>query len=401
MQKNSQQSLKSTLPLWDNQPKNVLLRADLNVPLDAYGNIANDFRLRAIIPTLDYLLRIKNSSVIIIGHLGRPQCPNPKLSTRILSKWFNNHGISCAFASDIACARQLQKNNRCVILENIRFFPEEKKADISFAKKLASLASYYVQDAFGALHRDDTSLRLTALEFPETHRSIGFLVEKEITELNRLFKHPKKPFVCIVGGGKVADKIPLIKNLIPHITTLLLCPAISSTFLKAQGISVGKSLVDDASIPLCKEIIEFAQQHNVSLMLPHDYQIALDSLDGTLMIAEIHNIPENGIATSIGPHTIELFGHAIREANTIFYNGMIGFANRPETFEGMLSLVRSIAQSDGWSIIAGGDSVGLVEAMHYEHDIDFLSSGGGATLAYLSGMQLPGLEPFLLKKDVS
>lgn len=373
----------------------VLLRADLNVPLEKSGTIANDFRLRALLPTLTYILNDKRASVTILTHLGRPTGFIQNLSTKILAQWFSDHGYPCFFASTIDDARQAQKDHSLIMLENVRLFPGEQKQDYALAQTYATLGTFYVLDAFGATHRNDTSLALTAEQFDCAHRSIGFLIEKEIASLQKLITDPQRPFVAIIGGGKVTDKIPLIRKLCTRANTILLCPAISSTFLAACDISVGISLIDRHAIPLCNEILKEAASRNVSIVLPLDYQIAHGSIDGPLEFVDVKTIPDDGIACAVGPHTLELYCQHIMQAKTIFYNGLMGFAHRPETLTAFTTLAHAMGKSTAWSVVAGGDSVSLIEQEDLQHDIDFLSTGGGAALAYINGEELPALVPFI------
>ena len=234
----------SQLPTLDLNRKRVILRADLNVPLND-GKILNDYRLQAILPTLE-LIRKKNGRVVLMTHIGRPKNYNSSLSTQLLIPWFSARGYAVSFAKDPAQAKMLgqDENNTFILLENLRFFPGEKAQDISFAQSLADCGDFYVDDAFASMHRNDSSIWLVPQLFAQSHRSFGLLVEKELKMLDKLIHDPKKPFLLILGGGKVADKLPLLENLLDRVTDILLCPAIVFTFLKAQGIEVGKSLID-------------------------------------------------------------------------------------------------------------------------------------------------------------
>lgn len=372
---------------WDLKDTRVILRADLNVPL-ADGKVISDFRLQALKPTLDYLLEQK-ATVIILTHIGRPEQTELSLSTRHLIPWFTAHNYQIKFAPSIADALQAQSN--VILLENLRFWPGEQSDSPEFASALAQLGDYYVDDAFGAMHRTDTSITLLPREFSPEHRSIGFLVEREITALQHLKENPEKPFVAILGGSKVHDKIPLLEKLISKSQTILLCPAIVFTFEKARGTLMGKSFVDDESLGACRTIMEQCAKHGVQILFPVDYQVALDTINGPLSFVTADAIRANAIGISIGPKTIELFSKEILNAKTIFFNGVFGFLDRKETLEGARKLIELIAQSQATSIVAGGDTSAATQAFGFLDDIDYVSTGGGATLAYITGQELPGL----------
>jgi len=383
--------MKSKLPEWDLAHKKILVRADLNVPIKK-GIIADDYRLQALLPTLNFI-REKGGSIILVTHLGRPKDKEKNLSTQLLVPWFKKHGYNISFAPDIETAQKLSQKNTLVLLENARFFPGEKNHDQKFAQQLATLGDYYVNDAFALMHRNDTSITDAPKLFPNDQRSIGLLVEKELTALNTLLESDQ-PCIAILGGEKVASKLPFLKNLLTHIDTLLLCPAIVFTFLKGQGESVGKSLVDNESIPLCEEILKHAQKLNVKVEFPQDYQVAKDNLDGPLSIVNAHEIPSDAMGIAIGPKTVDAWSTIIEKASIIFFNGAMGFLDRPETLHATEQIFKAMADSQGLSIVGGGSSVAIARHLNIGNQLDYLSTGGGATLAYLSGQDLPGLQVF-------
>lgn len=382
----------SQLPQYDLTNKRVIVRADLNVPLNN-GTIVDDYRLQAILPTLD-LIRAKGGLITLMAHIGRPKKQEPALSTKLLINWFAQKNYHLIWAKDIERAQELtaSNENKIVLLENLRFFPEEKNHDAHFAQKLSTLGTFYVNDAFGALHRDDTSITLLPKLFLADHRTIGLLVEKELSVLAALVTNPKEPFVIILGGGKVKDKLPVIENLLNHAQAILLCPAIVATFLKAMGKEVGKSLVDDTALDACKAIIKKAANRNIQLSFPLDFLIAHGTITGPIETIDIDSFPQDGIALSIGPKTIENYAATIRKANTIFYNAAMGFLDIPESLKGTHALLQAIANAQAFSVVGGGDSVAAVQRARLSSSIDFLSTGGGATLTYLSGKKLPGLD---------
>ncbi len=381
----------SKLPSWNIQNKRIFLRADLNIPL-VNNKIANDFRLKSLLPTIDYILE-HGGTIILATHIGRPQKYDPNLSTAILLPWFKKHGYDIIFEKNLDNAYQKSKtvDKQIILLENMRFFPAEKKNDSAFAQQLGRLGDFYVNDAFGTLHRTDTSVTLTAQEFTPEKRTIGLLIEKELRILNHLLDNPKKQFVLILGGAKVTDKIPIIQNLLDKVDTILLCPAIVFTFLKAIGRPVGNSLVDNQMLEACKTILKQTEQQNVSVVFPTDFQIAQNNIDGPLAIVSANAITTNDIGISIGPQTIQTWKPIIKQAGTVFLNGSIGFSNRPATLNGMKAILHLMTQSAGTTIIAGGDSVAVTHNLGFVNQIDYLSTGGGATLAHLSGQELPGL----------
>ena len=266
----------SKLHSWSCDNQRVFLRTDLNVPLHQ-GSIISYRRLQAIRPTLDCLIG-QNAKIILATHIGRPKGADPSLSTKHLIPWFEQHGYSVTFSPDVETANETTITpGTILLLENLRFFSGEKTSDLVFAKQLAQLADWYVNDAFGTLHRSDTSVYLLAEQFPREKRTIGFLVEKELAILNEFMNNPQHPATIILGGGKVADKLSLIKNLLFKADYIVLCPAIVFTFLQAKEDPVGKSLVDNNSIDLAQSILDKATQTNTQIIFPLDYQIAQNS----------------------------------------------------------------------------------------------------------------------------
>lgn len=388
-----------TFPSWNCFGQRVFLRADLNVPIQD-GTILNDRRLQAIQPSLDHLIK-QGASVILATHLGRPSHPDPALSTQHLVSWFKEHGYTITFCSDLneACTQSKRaKPKTIILLENMRFYEGEKKQDTAFAQQLASLADWYVNDACGTLHRTDTSITLLAEQFDSLRRSIGFLIEKELNILDRLRHNPSHPVCIILGGAKVADKLPLIEHLIEITDHLILCPALVLTFLQATGNKVGKSLVDTSVSAYACAILKKASKKHVAIHLPIDYQVARNTLLGPLSVVPATEFPQDSIGISIGPHSIGAFRSIIQRSETIFFNGAIGFSDRPETLEGMRALLSAMAESTATTIVAGGDSLSILD--HFSiTGITHCLTGGGSSLAYLSDKILPGLSYFLNLKD--
>jgi len=376
---------------WILEDKRVLVRADLNVPLKD-GIIENDFRLQQVKPTLD-LIRHRGGKIILMTHIGRPTTKDSALSTRHLAPWFKTNGFTVTFTDDLndAYAESFKHQENILLLENVRFFPGEKTHDPVFAQQLARLGDFYVDDAFGTLHRTDTSIALAPHFFAPDQRSIGLLVEYELSMLKKLVVDPDRPYLLISGGGKVHDKIPLIRHLMPHLDRIMLMPATVFTFLKARGAAVGKSIIDRGSLKECTELMTQAGKTNVELLFPVDFQVARKSTEGPLEIVPATAIPADSIGISVGPETIAAWQPEIEKAKSILFNGSSGFIDRPETLTGTYSLMEAIANSNAYSVIAGGDTVAVAEKLGFDNKVTFCSTGGGATIAYLSGDVLPGL----------
>lgn len=371
--------------------KRVLLRADANVPLDN-GTIRDDYRLQALRPTLDFILN-NNGKIILITHIGRPTNQEPELSTKHLVPWFEHHGYSVDFAHDIETAhkKSLEKNNSIVMVENIRFFPGEQNSNAVFAQQLAQCGDFYVNDAFGLLHRTDTSITQVPKLFAQENKTIGFLIKKELAMVSKLINNPKKPFVLVLGGGKLKDKITLLQTLLPHLSTVLLCPAIVFTFLKSLGKNVGASLVDETMLSTCKNILDNAQKHNVTVLFPKDYLITHDNLENPLQEVLAENFPDNGIGVSIGATTQKLFSSQLQQAKIIIFSGLMGFTSRKKTLNAYSTLLKTAEQSAAFSVIGGGDSVAAARMLGFNDQQLTFSTGGGAFLATLTQQSLPGL----------
>lgn len=381
--------MKSTLPTWNLAHKKVILRADLNVPLDQ-REIVDDFRLSALAPTLDYILN-HNGSVILLTHLGRPTGYDQQLSTQRLLPWFQKHGYTVTFASNMDEATKLAQTllpKTILLLENLRFFKEEQQRSVPFADRIARLGDYYVNDGFGVLHRNDSSVTLVPELFSKKDKTIGFLVEQELKNLNSLVQNPKHPFVCIMGGAKIADKIPLIDGLLSVADAILLCPALVFTFMKAQGKEIGASYVDDKVLDRCKAILAHPRAHLIQF--PVDYLASESSLDGPYITVGANQFKQKTVGIAIGPKTVAQYQEQIMKAGTVFYNGAQGFIDKQETMKPFEQLVQAMKKSSAQTIIAGGDSVAAMRSMGSADNI-YLSTGGGAALAYLARKPLPGL----------
>lgn len=384
---------RSLLPQFHLVGRRVLVRIDGDVPLKN-GTIANDFRLEQVLPTLK-LIKEHGGKIILITHIGKPNPlkPNPNLSTNVLIDWLERHGFTVAFTQDLQEAKKLSHSftEDILLLENLRFFAGEKERNKQFARQLAALGDFYVNEAFGVSHRDDSSIALVAKEFGPEYRSMGLRLEQEVAQLKKIKKDAKRPVVLIIGGGKVKDKLNYLFKLLPLVDTVLLCPAIVFTLLKAQEKPVGSSLVDLDALPIAHKILQEADKQNVHLIYPTDYQVALNALDGPLEAARAEKLTLDMIGIAIGPDSITHFTTIIQKAGTMIFNGTMGFTDRPETMQASYALLKAMANSSALTVVGGGDSVAAAYQCGAADQIQFLSTGGGAMLALLAGNTLPGL----------
>lgn len=374
--------------------KRVFLRVDFNVPLKE-GVIKDDRRIRESIPTITFLLE-QEVSLIVASHLGRPKGKVvPEMSlTPVAARLGEIIGRKVKMAKD--CIGDNVKKEAAslspgevMLLENLRFHLEEEKNEPSFAKELASLADVYVNDAFGAAHRAHASVEgISRFIQP---RLAGFLIEKELEYLGKITENPKRPFIAILGGAKVSDKIKLIENLIPKIDAFLIGGAMAYTFLKARGIPIGKSLAEDDKLELAKSLIEKCTSKNVRLLLPVDHIAAEKSDEKGGIEIENETIGENLIGVDIGPKTISLFEKEIGKAETIFWNGPLGIFENEAFSEGTRKIALAITASNGLSVVGGGDSSSAIKKFGFEDGFDHISTGGGASLEFVSGLTLPGI----------
>lgn len=389
-QTNNSEPLQSQLPQWKLTNKKVLVRIDGDVPLKN-GTKLDDSRLIESLPTLE-LIKQKKGKIILLTHIGRPTNQDPQLSTRILLPWFEKKGFSVAFVKDFETAAQLSANQTTdiVLLENLRYYKEEQQPDKTFAKTLAKLGDFYVNEAFGTSHRTDTSITLLPQEFSKYTRTIGLRFEKEITALSKLQDNPARPFVVVLGGGKVKDKLPYILDLLPKVDAILLCPAVVFTLLKAQGKEVGASLVADDLLPVAEQILQ-AKDADKKLIFPIDYQVASESITGQLSIINAQEFKPTMIGIAIGPKSITEFSTILATAQSIFFNGPMGFENRKETLQATCALLTALSHSSAFTVVGGGDSVAAAHECKAASALDHLSTGGGACLAFLCNINLPGI----------
>lgn len=371
----------------------VLLRADLNVPLDQNA-ILSEFRLQALRPTLDLLLA-KRACILLVTHLGRPPEPTPLLSTKRLLPWFSHHGYPVTHAQTIDHAERLFAPAHIVLLENIRFWPEEKVSGTSLAHKLHAITTVFVQDAFGALHRSDTTITLLPARYAPEQRTIGLLVERELAALNRFLSNQEKPRMAIIGGAKLATKLPLINHLLTTTETIALLPPLSLAFAHARNLPVGSTLIDLNHQETVRSILANAQKNHVTIILPTDYLVSHNGWPGPYSISDATHLQPNHMTITIGPRTQQTIQQQIGSARAIIFNGHAGDLIYPQTCAPMRDIFTTMCNNTAaYTLVAGGDSVSLLEHFNLLHCMTFCSTGGGASIAYLSGHALIGLQPF-------
>ncbi len=376
--------------------KKVLLRCDFNVPLDKNGNISNTKRIDDSLQTICYLIK-NNAKTIIISHLGRPNgSKKAELSLKPIADYltkilnvnvkFISDDIKNIFPEDFDSL----KNGEIALLENIRFYKEEPLNDLDFAKKLASFADVFVNDAFGTAHRAHASTEGVAKLLPSV---CGFLIKNEVNVLCRILNNPERPFLAILGGSKVSDKIGVINNLIDKVDTLIIAGGMSYTFLNALGYSIGNSIFEADKISLATDIITKAKDLNVKLILPVDNVVGKEfSANTDSLIVDSDSIPEGYIGLDIGPKSERLFSDIIKNSRTILWNGPVGVFEWEKFRHGTLKIAQAIANSRAVSVVGGGDSSAAISLLELDKGISHLSTGGGATLAFLEGKSLPAID---------
>ena len=393
---------KKTIRDVDVAGKKILLRCDFNVPQDKEtGAITSDKRIAAALPTIRYLLE-KNAAVIACSHLGKPKGEwKSKLSLAPVAQRLSELlGQEVIFAKDIvgedarAKAAALQ-GGQIMLLENLRFDPREEKNDPEFAKELASMAELYVSDAVGTVHRAHASTAGVAAYLPAVS---GLLVAKELEVMGGALNDPKRPFAAVLGGAKVSDKIGVINNLLDKADTIIIGGGMAYTFAKAQGGSIGKSLCEDDKLDYAREMIEKAKKNGVKLLLPTDTVAADDfSNDADRQVVDTMAIPDGWEGMDIGPDTIRSFCDAVKGAGTVVWNGPMGVFEFDNFAAGTRAMAQALADSGAVTIVGGGDSAAAVEQMGFADRITHISTGGGASLEFLEGLELPGVACLLDK----
>ena len=383
-----------SFPLED---KRLFLRLDLNVPLDENGRITDDTRIRAAMPTIRYAID-KGAKIVLASHLGRPKGgPDPKYSLEPVAEYLTE-----ALKKEIILVEEPRghaakallaglKPSQIILLENLRFDPGEEKNDRDFAQALAGYSDVYVNDAFGASHRAHASI--VALPELMEKKGLGFLVRKEIEMLDTVRLTPEHPFVTIMGGAKVSDKIDVIEMLMDKVDTMLIGGAMAYTFLSSQNIPVGKSLVEKDRVRFAGELITRANNRGRRILLPVDHVITQDFKDTkNTKITDGAAIPEGWMGVDIGPKTVALYAAECAKGKTIFWNGPMGVFETPAFAKGTFGVAKAVAESAGTSIVGGGDSAAAAEASGFAEKFSHISTGGGASLEFLQGEKLPGVE---------
>ena len=373
----------------------VILRDDFNVPINKNGIISDDKKIIEALPTIKFLIE-KGAKVIIISHLGRPEGKvNPKLTLEpVVERLKELLDMPILFEKELFSEHmqkmlRTMKNGDIVVLENIRFFKEEEENNEEFAKKLADLGDIYCDDAFGTSHRAHASIAAITKFIPSY---CGLLMAKEVEVFSQLIENPKRPFVAILGGAKVSDKIKLISKLIDKVNCILIGGAMSYTFLAAEGYNIGNSKVDEAKIEYAKLLLEKAKNKKVKICLPVDHLVAKEfSFLADYDVCSTEHFPEDGIGMDIGPKTIRMFSKLIGQAKTAYWNGPMGVFEYKRFSKGTRAVAKAMADNKNQMIVGGGDSAAAVRNFGFEKDFYFVSTGGGASLAMLEGSELPGL----------
>lgn len=385
--------------------KKVIVRVDFNVPLDENRTITDDKRIVGALPTIRYLIS-QNAKVILVSHLGRPkEGPEEKFSmkptAKRLSELIGQDVIMAAdvVGSDAKAKAAALKEGQVLMLENVRFHKEETSKDPevakAFAKELASMAEVYVNDAFGTAHRAHASTAVIAQFLPAV---CGYLIKKEIEFMGGALSNPQRPFVAILGGSKVSDKINVIDNLIDKVDTLIIGGGMAYTFFRAKGLNIGKSIVEEDKVELAKGLLEKAEKKGVSLLLPLDNMVAKEfNNESEHKVVSSDAITDEWMGLDIGPDTIQLFSETIANAKTVIWNGPMGVFEMPNFAIGTKEVARALANSGALTIVGGGDSAAAVEQLGFADKISHVSTGGGASLEFLEGKTLPGIDALMNK----
>jgi phosphoglycerate kinase len=383
--------------------KRVLVRVDFNVPLDRNtGAISDDSRIRASLPTIKYLVDHK-AKVIICSHLGRPggrvvdnlrMAPAAQRLSQLMGLPVSM--VSDCIGQEVESKVKTLKEGDILVLENLRFHPEEEANDPDFARKLASLADIYVDDAFSTAHRVHASIVGVAKYLPAV---AGLLMNKELNVMEKLLHNPERPWACLIGGAKGGDKIELLQNMLRRVDMLLVGGGMAATFLKAQGYEVGHSLVEDDKLDLAKKLLQEAKEWKVPFLLPIDAVVAGAIKAGaSTRVVPTTNIPAGGHIVDIGPQSIELFYTELKKCHTILWNGPMGIYEIPQFAHGTRSIASFLSTLDATTIIGGGSSAEIVQEMGLADKMTHVSTGGGASLKFLEGVTLPGVEVLLDRK---
>ncbi|WP_227762289.1 phosphoglycerate kinase [Zhaonella formicivorans] len=386
---------KKTVRDIDVKGKRVLVRVDFNVPMDEKGQITDDTRIQAALPTIKYLLK-EGAKVILTSHLGRPKGKaDPKYSLAPVAERLGQLLGQKVELANAAVGEETKKLvadlkvGKVLLLENIRFYPGEEKNDPELSKALAELADIYVNDAFGAAHRAHASTAGVAAHLPAV---AGLLMEKEIAVMGKALSQPERPFAAVLGGAKVSDKIGVIENLLGKVDSLIIGGGMANTFLKAKGMEIGKSLVEEDKVELARELISRAESKGVELYLPEDVIVAeAVKADAAYKEVSVKDIPADWMIVDIGSKTAQKYAEAVKQAKTVVWNGPMGVFEIEPFAGGTMAVAQAMTEVQGTTIIGGGDSVAAVEKAGVAEKITHISTGGGASLEFLEGKELPGV----------
>ncbi len=378
--------------------KTVFLRVDFNVPLDEGLNIRDDTRIQASLPSIKYLLE-KGAKLIVASHLGRPKGQfNPKMSLKPVAIQLEKllPEIRIIMAPDVIgeTVDKLKASlniGQLLLLENVRFYKEETDNDPEFSRRLAEGCQVFINDAFGSCHRAHASVVGIAAFIPE--KAAGYLLKKEVDYLSKITHHPEKPYVAILGGAKIEDKIPVLESLVNKANTILIGGAMAYTFLKAKNLQVGKSLVEEDKLEIAAKIMKKAEENQVKFLLPVDHVLATSiESQGARATVDSYPFPDDLMAVDIGPKTISEYKNQIKTARTIFWNGPLGVFEVEAFARGTIEIARAVAESEALSVVGGGDSIAAIHKAGVADKIDHLSTGGGASLEFVAYGTLPGIE---------
>ncbi len=375
--------------------KRVLVRVDFNVPIDKKGNIVDDTRIKESLPTLRYLVD-QGARVIAVSHLGRPKGKPVKEFrmdnvARHLGDLMRKSVVKMdeCIGSKVQQATKAMKPGEIMVLENVRFYPGEEANDPEFSRQLAELADIYVNDAFGTAHRAHASISGVAALLPTYP---GFLLEKEVSMLKKVMDKAENPRVAIVGGAKVADKFGLVNNMLEKMDVIIIGGGMANTFLKAQGLEIGKSWHENSVLVQARELMEMARKRNTKLLLPVDVVVGTHFAEDTeYQVVPVDQVPDDWMILDIGPQTVSEYGQYIKEARTVFWNGPMGVYEFEAFSAGTNGIAKAVASSSAVSVVGGGDSLAAIYHLGLQNSITHISTGGGATLEFLEGKRLPGL----------
>ena len=386
--------------------KKVFIRCDFNVPLDEFGNISDDRRIRSAVSTINYCLD-KDCAVILASHMGRPKgevvskYSLEPVRLRLQQLLKRNVTLAKDVVGEDATAKAASlPRHDILLLENLRFEKGETKNDEAFAKKLADMAEFYINDAFGVSHRAHASVEAITHFFDDNHKAAGFLLQKEIRFFGALIKKPVRPFAAIVGGSKVSGKLEALINLLPRVDKIIIGGGMAFTFLKQMGYDIGNSLVEDDLLEEAQHIMDEARKRNVKFYLPVDVVAAQTfSADSVSKVVSAQEIPQGWMGLDIGPATVRLYREVLNDVQTVLWNGPMGVYEMERFARGSTKIAHFVADSYATTVVGGGDTADLVQRVGVDEEMTFISTGGGASLELIEGKVLPGVKPLIVKES--